>query len=478
MRRALTLALLLGSFIGGIGVIGGPAPARAHPFMAPRPIPDAIAGPADPHVAAAFYNPAAIGYLRGVHFYVDGGARGYTGTIDRANNGGSTPIGWADFDGMVGLTWDLATESIVLGLATYAPFVDLSSYSPSSWARYHERVMRFGSWEQTLAAAWQIERHVSIGAGLIVDENWLDYSFSRDLAPAGGSAFVARANALCNGAPCGYENPLAEQQIKLRGYSTGIGFSVGAIVRPDDRVWIGVSYTSHQAGGDLVVTDNRRGRVTPAPGQGAVCGGGPCAGDDRVATLLPEMAQAALRVVATPRLEIEAAFRFIHYGARSALDVSLQGGNLSSSGVPPQFLLDRGLQNTYAVELSTRHSLSPNLRLSPSLVFESSAVAADAVNPAAIDASKLDLALTVEWRAWRKGATALFVGAHLGGTAYVLGSVASRFDAAAGTACVDAAYSLAACAKQNAGDALPSASGDYYQFVIHGGASLGVVYQP
>ena len=470
--RALAALLVL------ILVMGGATRALAIPLMAPRPIPDAIAGPADPHVAAAFYNPAAIGYLRGVHFYVDGGARGYTGSIDRANGGGSTSIGWADFDGMVGLTWDLATESIVLGLATYAPFTDLSSYAPSSWARYHERVMRFGTWEQTLAAAWQIERHVSIGAALVLDENWLDYSFSRDLAPAGGSAVVAQPNALCNGAACGYENPLAEQQVKLRGYATGIGFSVGAIVRPDDRVGIGLSYTSHQAGGDLVVTDSRRGRVTPAPGQGAVCGSGACGGDDRVVTLLPEMAQAALRVVATPRLEVEAAFRFIHYGARSALDVSLQGGNLSSSGVPPQFLLDRGLQNAYAVELSTRHTLTPNLRLSPSLVFETSAVAADAVSPAAIDAPKLDLALTVEWRAWRKGATALFVGAHLGGTAYVLDHVTSRFDATAGTACVDAGYSLADCAKQNVGDALPSASGEYYLFVVHGGASLSVVYQP
>jgi hypothetical protein len=291
---------------------------------------------------------------------------------------------------------------------------------------------------------------------------------------------VSQASALCGGAPCGYENPLAEQLVKLRGYANGIGFSVGTMVRPDDRVWIGVSYTSHQTGGDLYLTDTRRGRVTPAPGQGPVCGGGPCGGDDRVISLLPEMVQAALRVVATPRLEVEASFRFIHYGARSALDVSLQGGTLAKSAVPPQFFLDRGLQNTYAVGVSTRHQVTSSLRMSPSLLFETSAVAPNAVGPAALDAPKLDLALTAEWRAWRSpsGTTALFVGGHLGGTAYVLGTVQSRFDATAGTACVDAAYSLAACAKQNVGDALPSTSGDYHLFVIHAGASLALVYQP
>jgi long-subunit fatty acid transport protein len=457
-------------------VVAGATPAFAYPLLAPRPIPDAMAGPADPHVAATFYNPAAIGYLRGVHFYVDGGARGHTGSINQA--GGSSTIGWADLDSFVGLTWDLGTESITLGLAAYTPFTDFSSYAPSSPARFHERVMRFGTFEQTLAAAWQIERHVSIGAALLVGENWLDYSWSRDAAPAGGSATVSQPSALCGGMACGYGNPMAEQQLKLRGYATSIGFSVGIIVRPDDRVWLGTSYSSHQAGGDLVLTDNKRGRVNPAPGQGGVCGGGPCGGDDRVVMGLPEMVQAAMRVVATPRLDVEAQFRFVHYGARSTLDVSLQGGNLPSSGVPPQLLLDRGLQNTYAVEVSTRHLVTPNLRLSPSLMFETSAVAADAVSPAALDAPKLDAALAVEWRALRSGATALFVGAHLGATAYVLGNVSSRFDARAETACVDAGYSLAACAKQNAGDALPSASGDYSLFVVHAGASIGVVYQP
>ena len=67
---------------------------------------------------------------------------------------------------------------------------------------------------------------------------------------------------------------------------------------------------------------------------------------------------------------------------------------------------------------------------------------------------------------------------HLGGTAYFLARVDSRFDAHAETACVDAAYSLAACGKQNFGDALPSTSGRYTFFVLNAGLALGVHYQP
>lgn len=444
--------------------------------MAPRPVPDAIAGPTDPHVAATFYNPAAIGYLRGIHVFVDGGTRVNLGSIRR--QGSSTPIGWANPDTFAGVTWDLATETLDVGVAVYTPFTELSAYPAQSPLRYHEQHQRFATLEETLVGAWQIERHVALGAALVVNQSWLDYSYVRDAAPAGGSALVSRPNALCGGAPCGYENPLAAQGIGLRGYASGIGFSVGAIVRPVNRLWLGLSYTSHQTGGHLYMGNYRRARITPAPGQPPVCGGGPCYGDDRVILLLPEMVQAGARLVVSPRLELEASWRFLHYGARSALDVSLQGGNLDRAGAPPQFFLDRGLQNSYLVELSTRHQITPNLRLSPSLIFETAAVASSAVNPAAVEAPKLDGAVTIEWRFWRSGANALYLGAHLGLSGYLLGQVRSRFDAAAETACVDAQYRLDACAKQNSGAALPSASGDYRLVVLEAGAALGFVYQP
>jgi long-subunit fatty acid transport protein len=460
-----------------VGVLAAPGPARAYPLLALHPVPDAIAGPADAHPAAAYYNPGALGFQRGLHLFIDGGARAYAGSLQRDGGGGSAPVGWANLDSFIGLSWDLGTDSFVLGLALYTPFTDLSRYPGDSWARFHERSQTFVSLEETFAAAWKIESHVSIGAGLIVDENWIDYRFARDLAPSGGSALVAQPNALCGGAPCGYENALAEQQIRLRGYATGIGFIVGVLIRPVERVFIGVSYTNHQAGGDLYMNSTRGGRVSPAPGQNGPCGGVACAGDDRVVVGLPEMVQAALRVQLTPRLELEASWRFVHYGARTALAANLQGGNLDVARVPQTFFLDRGLQNSYLVGVSSRHVISPVLRLSPSLTFETSAVAPSAVSPAALDAPKLDAALTLEWKAWRfSGDRYVSIGAHIGLTAFFVGHVASRYSAAAETACVDASYSLTSCAALNGGSALPSASGDYTFVNAHAGLAVGLSY--
>ena len=466
--RALLISLLLVSATR----------AHAYPLMAPRPIPDAIAGPTNPHVAATFYNPAAIGYLRGVHFFVDGGMRLGVGSIDRDGAGGSTGVHNESLDTFAGLTWDLATDTLTIGLAVYTPFTEFSSYGATGPLRFAEQQQTFTTLEETLAGAWQIERHISVGAAFVVNESWLDYGYARDLAPSGGSATVSGASSLCGGAPCGYESSAAEQQIRLRGFDHGFGFVVGLIVRPDDRVWLGVSYTNHKAGGDLALTDTTRAQVTTAPGQNAPCGGSACFGRDRILMPLPEMIQAGVRVTVFPTFDIEAQWRFIHYGARTALDVSLQSGNLPQANVPQQQLLDRGLQNTYMIEVSTRHQVTPSLKLSPSLAFETAAVAGDAVSAAALDAPKIDAALTLEWTAWKKATTAITVGAHLGGTAYILDKVVSRFDAHAETACVDAAYSLAACGKLNGGDALPSASGDYYWFVLNAGVALGVTYQP
>jgi long-subunit fatty acid transport protein len=453
------------------------APAHAYPLLAPRPIPDAIAGPTDPHVAAAFYNPAAMGFLRGVQGFLDGGARLNLGSINRdpvnGRNGGTATINFGNLDSFAGVVWDLGTNQFAVGLAIYTPFSEISSFPLNSPVRYQERWQRFLTLEETLAVAWKPERHISFGAGFIFNQSWIDLRFARDAAPSGGSAVVKNPNSLC-GSPCGLENPAAEEDLRLRGSSLGFGFSAGVLVRPVDRVWIGLSYTNHQAGGDVGLTETNA-HVTLPPDTKA--GAPVLTGDDRVVMGLPESAQAGVRVNVNPQLDVEASFRFVHYGARTALDVSLQGGNLMQANIAPEFLIDRGLQNSYQVEVSTRHQVTPSLRLSPSLLFESAAVAPDAVSAAALEGNKIDAALTLEWQAWHGlGNHALIIGGHLGGTAYILGRVNSRFDAAAEVECVDSGYSLSHCAALDAGSAFPSASGNYTLFVLNLGAAIGFTY--
>ena len=116
--------------------------------------------------------------------------------------------------------------------------------------------------------------------------------------------------------------------------------------------------------------------------------------------------------------------------------------------------------------------MGDRLRLSPSVFFETSAVESSAVSAAALDAPKLDFALTAEWKPVKH----LVLGAHVGGTAYILDQVNSRHNPRDTAACVDARYSLDACAAVDSGDGLSSASGKYTLFVVHLGGALGVDY--
>src|SRR5262249_17499668 len=125
-----------------------------------------------------------------------------------------------------------------------------------------------------------------------------------------------------------------------------------------------------------------------------------------------------------------------------------------------------------AVEASGRFRVRERLLLSPWIFYESAAVDASAVNPAALDGHKVAVGLAAEWHL----AKHLAVGANLGGVAYVLGDVRSRFNPGAEAECGDGSYSLDACRTYNAGQALPSASGHYLMFALDASAAIGVDY--
>src|SRR5262249_31744070 len=154
--------------------------------------------------------------------------------------------------------------------AVSTPLVDISEFGDSP-VRYHAMFHRFYMFEQSAAAAFKISGRFYIGAGANFAEAWLDYKFARDAALQGGSQLVAQPNGLCNGMPCGFENPLARQVMRLRAFNWGIGFSVGILPRPVDRLWIGLSYISHifntGRGGDFPLRDANRPRLVPANGQ-------------------------------------------------------------------------------------------------------------------------------------------------------------------------------------------------------------------
>jgi hypothetical protein len=413
----------------------------------------AIAGPTDPHVAAAFYNPAALALLRGVHIWIDGGPRLHLGSI--ALQGGSTSINYTDFDAFAGVAWDLRSDRVTIAMAAFTPFTELARFNGDA-TRFYAREQTFAMFQQTFAVAVKIVSRWFVGASFNSAEMWLRHRYARDAA-----------------LDLGRRDPSLAQEIDLFAFQFGFGFSVSTLIRPIDRLWIGISAQSQfftpDAGDDIPLQGEQGATVRPCASTDGIC-----RGNVRLAMRLPWIVHLGFRIEATPRIDVAAALRYINYGARPTLDLALQGGDLAraSPTLLPEQKIDRGLQDAWGIEASARFRVGDKLRLAPSLMFETSAVQASAVTPSTLDAPKLDFTLLLEWRPIRR----LRLGAHLGGTAYFIGDVLSRFNADDRVTCVEKAYSLdeKACQEVQAGRGLPSASGDYTIFVLHLGAALGV----
>lgn len=481
-RARATYVVVAATLLAGAGL------ARATPFIPGRQVPNAIAGPTDPHVASMIANPATLGALPGFHVWLDGGARLHLGSITRTPldggvgiNPGGADIRWADLDAFLGATYAFR-DYLTIGISVYTPYTDFTSYGESA-LRYHAVNHTFATLAESAAVGARLSDRFYVGVSFQFTEAWLRYRFDRDTALAGGSALVDQPNALCGNGPCGLENELARQRLSLRGFSYAIGFGLGIIVRPIDRLWLALSWSSpmrifRQRNPDLALYDTRAVEVSGVRGEQANPTEPPplYRGNDQISMLLPDVVQFGMRFEATTRIDFEAGARWIGYGFRRALDVTLQGPALENAGLtsatrpPVQFLLDRGLQDAWGLWMSGRFRVRESLRLMPFVFFETAAVKKELVNAANLDAEKLDLSLVAEWKPHRR----VTLGTHLGGTAYFLGDAGQGFRPREQVRCVDAAYSLDACGDLLGGRALPEASGRYTLFVLHVGAALGL----
>ena len=452
------------------------APASGYPFVPPRPVPSAIAGATDPHAAAVVYNVAALGVLDGIHLYLDGSARVHMGSIARdpveGRPGGSTGISWANPDAFVGFSWKPGQfDQVTIAIATYTPSVDLTSFAADSAVRYHAITSRAAVLEQIVAAAIRFHPRIFVGASLNVYETWIDYRYQRDAALGGGTAGVDQPGGLCGAQACGIENPLAAQVVRVQGFAYAPNFSIGLLVRPIDRLWLGASF---RRGAQLSLDDESGATVRPAPGQGLP---GPVRGAASVITSVPDVVVLGARGEVSSKLDIAASARWVHYGTEH-LRVSAQGGTLASltthsgGALPPFEQIGRALSDALSVGLGLRVRPRPGLRLAPTLTFEWPAADRGAVNAASLDAPKLDVALVLEWKPVRH----LVIGANLGLTSYLFSRVSGRYSGRAQVACVDARYSLDACQASYEGFGRPSSSGSYTLFVLSAGLGLGLDY--
>lgn len=458
--------------------------AEAHPVVPIRQLPSTSASAADPHVAAIVYNPAALGLMRGLHVYVEGDVRVSTLSV-KLDEGGRSSAAYVSPTGFVGIAYNALRDRITVAFATFTPMVDLARLPPSL-ERFATRY-DFAAVQQNFAAGARISNRFTVGAAFTVLEAFGDVRFSRDIAPSGGSALVNMPNDLCGGAPCGYGNPAAKQQVRASAQRFGLGFTLGVLTRPIDRLWLGLSYQSRifntVTSSELMLSDRSGGYITPATGQGYQCGAkaeDACRGNVRIQMPIPNILMLSARIELKKSMELTLDFRWVNSGTFPTREIQIQGaaidglGNSTAAKIPPRFLFDRGLRDAFLGAVGLRLQPHRRVRVAPSLLYESPGVERSHTTPASLDGHKIDLSVVVNARLTQR----VHLSAHAGFTTHAFGRIDSAFQSQYETDCVDAQYSLTvpACIDRVKGRAWPSASGTYVYIVPHFGLGLEAAF--
>ncbi|HVZ72566.1 MAG TPA: outer membrane protein transport protein [Polyangia bacterium] len=454
LARAAEAAPLDEPFVGGIG----------------------FTGPTSPSVSAIYWNPAALGLVRGTQVMVASTVRvsSTTYTPAGATSGVSArdvmqPLQWPVGPGtFMGISSDLGGDRFTIGFATFMPFVEQTKYALSPTND-----------EPTRYQALQVDlRHLTLTPALSI--RFGDVRLG--LAPGGmfstGHLTFAEDTAL--------DVKGATGDARYDFYSGhGLGdakFSVtlagGAYYR-HGNLEVGVSYQSRPIGSDTPGVEIAGGRttVTGPPGVAGPTTGcstampGCVFGD--MTYRLPDIWIAGVTYHLRPGFEATVMARWIWFHLQDRIDLRFTGPTLEASGVPEHIVIYRGFHDVWDVRGRLSYWYRERVRLGAQLRMETSAVDANAVNAAAVDGFKVEPMALVAVRLWGHVWLDAGYGLTLMSTVAVDDSV---FNPALATACVEANNDLDHCAARNAGQGRPSAAGTYTRLTQDFGLSMTVKF--
>lgn len=492
--KCLLLASLV--FFGAEGL------AHSAPLVNSRVGGLALIGPASPHPASMYYNPAALGLTPGYHVYLSGGALLDLAGVQRdatvPNSGAASTQRLPEERSLTAapqlyasLSSDFGTESVVLGLAFHTPSWDGSSFlkgadsgfvSPDieGATRYHATDFLLKQYYVTIGAALHLGAGWYLGLSASYVRGELDFAFVRDIAPQGGSVRdPGEAAALddCGQRPCGFESNLAAEGLRVSGVSNGLGFGGGIVGRIGPRILVGVGYISHilGLGGDSIPSKGdvwlRRAEAAVLPGEQR-----DLKGRSLVSYQLPDSLNIGLNWALTASLNLDFQLRWMLYRRHRKLAIELSGSELRQASELPALLLhNRGFQDSFAFQTGVGYTLGAKWRLTTALMLESSAVPAARLNAKAIDGWKADAFVSLIWQPRPRFLLRLGYGI----VAMLPTEGGDAFNSQLLVDCVDSGYNMdeQACRQAVEGLALPNARGSYWRITQRVDLALSYSWQ-
>jgi len=465
--------------------------AAASPIDDPFVTGMSFSSPTSGDLGAIYWNPAALGLMRGFQLMLAGTARWSSITVDRApimTNGapGGTqvtgsatatdfrqPFQWPPGPGAYAAV-GYGSDRFTLAFATYMPYLEKITFptSPTGNEPTRYQVLSMDLRNLALVPALAIrfgnDFRIGISSGFLFSSGSL--SFAEDTALDGGTMGL-RAD--CGGGiACNAENPAAAARYNILSDQSLGNFSVtlgGGIYYRHRSLELGFSYQSRPLGGQVagveVTSDNTTVTLPPrVPGGGGpvTCAGGQsnrCVFGD-ISYRLPDVFIGGATWHIAPGLQLDVMARWLWTHLHDRIDVRLVGPTLEAAGLPQHIVLYRGFHDVVDTRARIAYWWRERLRIGAELRVENGAVDSNAVNAAAVDAFQVEPVILAELRLGRR----FWLGAGYGIT--IMPSVTvtnSIFDPTMATACADAYGNLNtdACKARNNGTARPTANGTY-----------------
>ncbi len=463
---------------------------QAAPMATPRVGGLTLASPTAASLTSLYWNPAALGRLRGTRFLLDGTLRITNLWIQRASIDPSTGLessgpGSVAFpetknlfltpDCYGAFSTDLGGQSIVLGVAVYTPFAEMERLGgqkvPGVDAplRYHRVRSDWFNLFVTPVVAARLHSRVFVGVGLSYVRSMVHMAYYRDR--------TIREDYRPQSSDYRVEDPRRSELVDLETTDNSFSFSLGILVNLPKRVRLGLSYRSRALGlGRTDIESTGKVQVTrwsEEQGWHQVTGRG------RLFYDLPDSLSAGVEWAITDRWLLDVSFEWVHFGLHENLAFKFTGNAFRAEEMANwdvNFKRYRGFRDVWRVQTAGAYRPIEQLRLAAALLFESSALDSRWVNPAAVDGHKLDLLVSLEYMPHAM----VTIGLGYSIQAMLPMNVESGFDPSATTRCVENRVDIVwseDCNEVSAGRGLPTASGTYRILVQKIGLSVAFQYQ-
>src|SRR4051812_16488073 len=411
-RDARVLAVL---FAGSLILVAGRV--SASPIDDPFVTGMSFSGPTAGDLGAIYWNPAALGLMRGFQLMVAGTVRWSSVGVSRPASGSQPaqsatatdirqPFQWPPGPGAY-LALGYGSDRFTLAFATYMPYLEQIHFPVSSTGteptRYQVLSMdlRNLALVPALAIRFGNDFRIGLSSGFLFSTGSL--SFAEDLGNCTGMSAPGCAE---NAATSARYNIDSGQGIGDARFSVTLG---GGIYWRHKNLEIGVSYQSRPLGGKVagVEVSGDATTVTRPPGQGGgpvTCAGGQssrCVFGD-LAYQLPDVFIAGATWHLRPGLELDVMARWIWTHLHDRIDIRLVGPTLEADGLPQHIVLHRGFHDVVDTRARIAYWWRERLRIGAELRVENGGVDHDSVNAAAVDGFQFEPVILAELRLNRR----------------------------------------------------------------------------